>query len=157
MKREIIAMRPRWILPVHIFAIATMAGFLFGVAYLSFRPGGWLSESALFWIVDAVLFAIGIALIVFSVREIVCYCRVPRIIAVRDGGNIEFLGERFSLLDIAEVNYHMPQGRHGAMLTWWGRLTIILKDGRTLSCKYVAQIGFVRYRLLTLKNEYAAE
>lgn len=43
------------------------------------------------------------------------------------------------------------------MLTWWGTLTILLTDGRTLSCNYVAQIGFVQYRLLALKNEYAAK
>ena len=106
---------------------------------------------------DAVLFALGMVLVAFSVREIVCYCRVPRVIAVRDGGEIEFLGERFSLSEIEEVKYHMPQGRHGAMLTWWGKLTIILRDGRTLSCNYVAQIGFVQYRLLALKDEYAAK
>ena len=45
MGREVIATRPKWVLPVHIFAIATMAGFLSCVAWLSFRPGGWLSES----------------------------------------------------------------------------------------------------------------
>ena len=66
---------------------------------------------------DAVLFALGMVLVAFSVREIVCYCRVPRVIAVRDGGEIEFLGERFSLSEIEEVKYYMPQGRHGAMLT----------------------------------------
>lgn len=157
MKREIIAMRPKGVLPMHFFAIATMAGFLSCVAWLSFRPGGWLSESAFFWGLDAVLFALGMVLLVFSVREIVCYCRVPRIIVVRCGSEIEFLGERFSLSEITEVKYHRPQGRHGAMLTWWGKLTVILRDGRTLSCNYVAQIGFVQHRLLALKNEYAAK
>ena len=157
MGREVIATRPRCVLPVHIFAIATMAGFLSCVACLSFRPGGWLSESEVFWVIVAVLFALGAVLLVISVWEIVRYCRVPRVIAVRDGSEIEFLGERFSLSEIAEVSCRRPQGRHGAMLTWWGTLTILLTDGRTLSCNYVAQIGFVQYRLLALKNEYAAK
>lgn len=156
MKEEILAMRPRWVLAVHIFAIATMAAFLSAAAYLSFRPGGWLSESKVFWAVDAVIFALGMILLVFSVREIVRYCRVPRIIAVRRGSEIEFLGEKFSLSEIAEVSCRRPQGRHGAMLTWWGKLTVILKDGRMLSCDYVDQIGFVQDRLLALRYESAA-
>ena len=108
MKEEILAMRPRWVLAVHIFAIATMAAFLSAAAYLSFRPGGWLSESKVFWAVDAVIFALGMILLVFSVREIVRYCRVPRIIAVRRDGEIEFLGEKFSLSEIAEVSCRRP-------------------------------------------------
>ncbi len=156
MKEKIIAMRTRWVLAVHIFAIATMAAFLSAAAYLSFRPGGWLSESKVFWAVDAVIFVLGMTLLMVSGREIVRYCRVPRIIAVCRGSEIEFLGEKFSLSEIAEVSGRMPRGRHGAALTWWGKLTVILKDGRTLSCDYVGDIGFVRARLLALRYEYAA-
>lgn len=134
MGREVIATRPKWVLPVHMFAIVTMAGFLSCIAWLSFRPGGWLSESEAFWVIVAVLFALGAVLLVISVWEIVRY-----------------------LSEIAEVSCRRPQGRHGAMLTWWGTLIILLTDGRTLSCNYVAQIGFVQYRLLALKNEYAAK
>ena len=134
MEQEVIATRPKWVLPVHMFAIVTMAGFLSCIAWLSFRPGGWLSESEAFWVIVAVLFALGAVLLVISVWEIVRY-----------------------LSEIAEVSCRRPQGRHGAMLTWWGTLIILLTDGRTLSCNYVAQIGFVQYRLLALKNEYAAK
>ena len=134
MEQEVIATRPKWVPPVHMFAIVTMAGFLSCIAWLSFRPGGWLSESEAFWVIVAVLFALGAVLLVISVWEIVRY-----------------------LSEIAEVSCRRPQGRHGAMLTWWGTLIILLTDGRTLSCNYVAQIGFVQYRLLAVKNEYAAK
>lgn len=110
MGREVIATRPKWVLPVHMFAIVTMAGFLSCIAWLSFRPGGWLSESEVFWVIVAVLFALGAVLLVISVWEIVRYCRVPRVIAVRDGSEIEFLGERFFSLKLQKSAVADPRG-----------------------------------------------
>ncbi len=147
---EVIAERKKGLVAGNAVTIAFAAAFAVAVALLA-PPSGVLG------IIFGVLAAlVAVVIIVFAARAIALIVRTPKVIAVREGSELVFLGRRTPLTAVAEVNYHFARGQYSARQTW-GRLTVILTDGRTLSCDFVAHVDRVQDRLLALKYEYAAK
>ena len=147
---EVVAERKKGLFAVYIVFIVFAVAFAAAFTAIAVQFGGIGIAFC------AVACAIVVFMIVISVRSLIGLSRTPKVIAVREDHELVFLGERIPLTGIAEVNYHFSRGRYAATQTW-GRLTVILTDGRTLSCDFVAHVDRVQDRLLALKYEYAAK
>ena len=101
------------------------------------------------------LIVLGAVLIAASVVVLVQICRLPEVIAVREGDELVFLGERCRLCEIARVEYRRAHMRYGTYA--WGKLMVAVRDGREISCNYVADVEQAHNRLIDLMREYAAK
>lgn len=149
MEEEIIAKRQTGIVLSNILVLVILAAF----AVASFWAFGEIGRMAIIFV--CIVCAVAVVAAVFAVRALVRLSRIPKVIAVRDGDTLVFLGERVRLSAIEDVRYRHARGRYG--MQSWGKLTIFLKDGGTLGCDYVANVDRVQDRLIALKYEYAAK
>lgn len=149
MEEEIIARRKNGLFLSYGLVLALLVVFA-GVSFWAFAG---LGSMAIIFIV--IFCAVVLFTAVFTVRALVRLSRVPQVIASREGDTLVFLGERVRLSAIEDVRYCHARSRCG--MQSWGRLTVFLKEGRTLECDYVAEVDRVQDRLLALKYEYAAK
>ena len=56
---------------------------------------------------------------------------------------------------IARVEYRRAHMRYGTYA--WGKLMVAVRDGREISCNYVADVEQAHNRLIDLMREYAAK
>ena len=150
MEQEVIAQRERGMIVAQIILLAFTA-VLIGMTVPMFRRTG-----AVAWSVVAVIWVLAVIIAVIAVRTLVRASRLPKIIAVREGNELVFLGERVKFSAVANVDYKNAYGRYGS-LQRWGKLTVFTEDGRILSCDYVANVNRVHDRIMQLKYEYAAK
>ena len=146
---EVIAQRERGLIVTQIIVLVFLAVF---VGVLVWTATGFGAD---LWYVPAIIGVIAVVFAAFSVRTLVQVSRLPKIIAVREGNELVFLGERVGFSAIESVDYHNARSRNG--MQSWGRLTIVTGDGRTLSCDYVSRVNRVHDRIMQLKYEYAAK
>lgn len=148
MEQEIIAERQKGMIASGIATLFISAIFI-AVVFVFFKR---MEEYG--WIMVAVMLVLVAILVVFTVRTLVRASRVPKVIAVREDDSLLFLGERIRFSEITKMDYRNASGRYG--MQSWGKLTIFLRDGRTLSCDYVARVNRVYDRIMQIKYENGA-
>lgn len=154
-EREVIARRagaPRW-----IYLFTALFGLVFAgvAAWLGFTTGAPMGFLLIVFVLAGFFFT-GISLFYF-----IKGMRMPQEIAVREGDMLTFLGQTFSLKELANVRYRLAHYHHGwGGMGWflgWGRLTVVRKDGRSYVAYFVADVEEAHDRLIALMREYAAK
>ena len=153
--QEVIAVKKKSLMIGFIVTFIAMLAVLSFVIYMSVTPDGWRTLGWMFYLVDALIFSVGIAIGVLCIVMIVRLCRLPDVIAERQGDELVFLGQRCKFSDILDVDYRHARGRYG--MQSWGKLTVRIKDGRTFSSDFVADIAHVQDRLVRLMFEYSGK
>lgn len=153
--QEVIAVKEKRLLFGFIASPVVVLAVLAFVIYMSVTPDGWRTLGWIFYLIDALIFASGIAVGVICVRAIVRLCRLPDVIAERQGDELVFLGQSCKFSEILDVDYRNARGRYG--MRSWGKLMVRLKDGRTFSSDFVADVAHAQDRLIRLMYESSAK
>ena len=148
-EREVIARRAgglRW-----MYLFTALFGLVFaGVSIWTFNYAG---SAAVFLSVFFVL--VGLFLTGLSLFYFIKGMKMPKEICVREGEWLTFLGQTFSLKELANVRYRLA---HASGWSYrWGRLTVVRKDGRSYVAYFVADVEEAHDRLIALMREYAAK
>lgn len=153
--QEVLAVKKKSLMIGYAATFVAMLAVLAFVIYMAIAPDGWRTIGWMFYLIDALIFAIGIFLGVMCVIMFVRLRRLPDVIAERQGDELVFLGECCKFSEIIDVDYRHARGRYG--MQSWGKLTVRLRDGRTFSSNFVADIAHVQDRLVRLMYEYSAK
>lgn len=99
------------------------------------------------------LLAASAAAFVCTVYTMIKWYKTPQNIITKQGDAISFCGGVFTVGDIADIRYECRRNRWGVRASF-GRLEVVLKDGRQFKNNFVGDAEEVHSKLLKFLAEY---